>query len=71
MDASESDRLSNRLLCSVDEAASLLGVKRTFVFDLLASGQLPSCKLGRLRKIARADLDAYVARLRGADAAAR
>lgn len=53
-----------RLLCDVNEACALLGVRRTFLFGLLASRQLPSCKLGRLRKIARVDVEAYVEQLR-------
>src|SRR5271166_5224624 len=64
MTTSRTDHLPSPLLCSVDEAASLLGVKRTFVFGLLASKQLPSCRLGRLRKIARADVDNFVECLR-------
>jgi excisionase family DNA binding protein len=56
------------LLCSVDEACALLGVRRTFLFGLLAGGQIRSIKVGRLRKIARSDLESYVERLRSAQA---
>jgi excisionase family DNA binding protein len=53
-----------KLLLDVQEACGLLGVRRTFLFGLLASGQIRSVKVGRLRKIAHADLMAYVERLR-------
>ena len=48
------------LLYDVNEACSLLGVKRTFLFTLIASGQLKSVKIGRLRKVTRVDLEAYI-----------
>ena len=50
-----------RLLLSVAEVAAELGCGRDTVYALLASGALPSVKLGgRLRRIRRADLAAYV-----------
>lgn len=52
------------LLVDVNTACSLLGVKRTMLFGLIASGQLSSCKIGRLRKIAWSDLAAFVEQLR-------
>lgn len=52
------------LLVDVDTACALLGVKRTLLFHLMASGRLKSCKVGRLRKIAWSDLEAFVAQLR-------
>jgi excisionase family DNA binding protein len=63
-DLADGSHKPERLLGDVSEACALLGVRRTFLFGLLASGQLPSCKLGRLRKIARADLECFVERLR-------
>jgi len=56
--------LPQRMLVDVNEACGLLGVRRTFLFGLLARGEIRSVKVGRLRKIARTDLDAYVERLR-------
>ena len=56
--------MPQRVLVDVNEACGLLGVRRTFLFGLLARGEIRSVKVGRLRKIARADLDAYVERLR-------
>ena len=50
-----------RLLLSVAEVAAELGCGRDTVYALLASGALPSVRLGgRLRRIRRADLNRYV-----------
>ncbi|MDA8035152.1 MAG: helix-turn-helix domain-containing protein [Actinomycetota bacterium] len=54
-----------RLLLSVAEAAELLGVSRAFAYELVLAGELPSVKLGRLRKVRRGELEAYVAALGG------
>jgi excisionase family DNA binding protein len=47
-------------LLSADELARELGVGRTTAYDLLWSGQIKSLKLGRLRKVRREDLEAYI-----------
>jgi len=52
-----------RLLYSVEEAASLLGIGRTYMFELVAKGQVDSLKIGRRRKVARAALDEFIERL--------
>ena len=53
-----------QLLYSVEEAASLLGIGRTFMFHLLATGEIDSLKIGRRRKIPRDAIDGYIERLR-------
>ncbi|WP_239346162.1 helix-turn-helix domain-containing protein [Frankia sp. Cj5] len=53
------------LLLTTTEAADLLGVSRTTVYELLNAGQLESVRIGRARRIPRAALVAYVDRLRG------
>ncbi len=53
------------LLLTTTEAADLLGVSRTTVYELLNTGQLESVRIGRARRIPRAALVAYVDRLRG------
>jgi excisionase family DNA binding protein len=53
----------SRLLYSVEEAARLLGIGRTFMFHLVATGEVDSLKIGKRRKIPRHALDDYVARL--------
>ena len=48
-------------LLSADELARELGVGRTTAYTLLWSRAIPSMKLGRLRKVRREDLEAYLA----------
>ena len=57
------------LLLRADEAARLLGLGRSKVFEMLASGELPAVRIGRAVRIARADLERWVEERRG-DAAA-
>jgi excisionase family DNA binding protein len=52
-----------RLLYSVEEAAELLGIGRTFMFELVATRQVDSIKVGKRRKIPRAALEGYISRL--------
>lgn len=47
-------------LLSADELARELGVGRTTAYTLLWSGTIPSMKVGRLRKVRREDLEAYI-----------
>jgi excisionase family DNA binding protein len=56
----------NKLLLTAIEAAEVLGVGRSTVYELIAAGQIESVRIGRSRRIPRAALVAYVARLRGA-----
>jgi excisionase family DNA binding protein len=51
---------SDRLLLTVDEAASRLGMKRTFLYELVTRGELESLKLGKARRIPVAALDKYI-----------
>ncbi len=52
------------LLLTVREVAERLGCGRTFVYELISSGDLETVKLGRLRRVPVAALDALVERLR-------
>ena len=54
----------DKLLLSVREAADTLSVSRSRLYEMLAAEELPSVQVGRLRRIALADLLAYVERLR-------
>jgi excisionase family DNA binding protein len=54
----------SRLLYSVPEAARLLGVGRTYMFRLIAAGEIESIKVGKLRKIPRDALGRYIDRQR-------
>jgi len=52
----------------VEEAADRLRVGRTYMFDLVRRGEVPSVRLGKLRRIRASDLERYVTSL--GDAAA-
>lgn len=54
--------MENKLLASPDEACEELGVRRSTLFKLLAAGEIPSIKIGRLRRIPFESLRAYVQR---------
>jgi excisionase family DNA binding protein len=47
-------------LLSAEELARELGVGRTTAYALLWSGQIPSMKIGRLRKVRREDVQAFI-----------
>jgi len=53
----------NTLLYRPEEAASVLGIGRSKVFEFMASGQLESVQIGRSRRITRQALECFVARL--------
>ena len=54
-----------RFLLSVDEAAQSLHISRVGIYRLLKRGELPSVKIGGLRRISVTALQAYVDRLEG------
>jgi excisionase family DNA binding protein len=56
-----------KLLLTPTEAAELLGLGRSTVYELLAAGDLESVQIGRARRIPGAALVAYVDKLRGHD----
>ena len=55
--------LEPAVLLTVPQAAHLLGIKRTKLYELLASGDLPSVRIGSCRRIHRSSLEDYVQRL--------
>jgi excisionase family DNA binding protein len=52
---------STLVALTVEEAARRLGVGRTTMYALLASGEIPSIAIGRLRRVPADALAAYVA----------
>jgi excisionase family DNA binding protein len=52
------------MLYKPDEAARLLGIGRSKVYELLAADELESVKVGSARRIPAAALEEFVARLR-------
>jgi excisionase family DNA binding protein len=56
--------VTDKLLLDLNDVAQSLSISRRLVQQLLYDGALPSVLVGRRRLIARADLDAFVERLR-------
>jgi excisionase family DNA binding protein len=52
-----------RLLVKPEEAAAMLGIGRTRMYELLARREIPSRRIGRSRLIDPADVRAYAERL--------
>lgn len=55
---------TDRLLLTVSEAASLLGIGRSTLYELVASGEVESVTIGRSRRVPTEALATYVERLR-------
>lgn len=53
------------MLCSIRDAANILGVGRTFAYGLIKKGQLETVKLGGRHLVTRASINALVARAKG------
>ena len=52
-------------LYTVEQAATeVLGIGRTRVYELLASGEIDSIAIGRLRRIPESALQAYIDKLK-------
>lgn len=51
---------ANRLTFSLADAASAIGVGKSTLHELIATGKIPVRKLGRRSLILREDLEAYV-----------
>ena len=61
-DAGENSRdVMDRLLLRPAEAAEAIGVSRSRMYELLASGDVPSIRVGRTVRIAVAALQAWIA----------
>ncbi len=58
-----SNPVPDRIAVTPDEAAWLLGVSRSRIYELLNAGDLPSVKIGRSRRIPRQALVDFVAEL--------
>jgi len=56
--------METKLLVSAEEAASILSLGRSKIFELLAEGSLESFTVGRRRLIPRQALDEFVERQR-------
>jgi excisionase family DNA binding protein len=47
-------------LMSPEEVRQHLGLGRTYTYRLLATGAIPSVRIGRLRKIRRTDVEQFI-----------
>ena len=56
--------MCQKLLLTVIEAAQRLGFGRSMTYQLIQKGALPSIKIGGARRVAVADLEEFVGRLR-------
>lgn len=45
---------------SLEEVADMLGVTYQLIYRLVRSGELPAVRLGKLYRVSKADLDAYL-----------
>lgn len=52
--------MNEKLLLTIAEAAERLGMGRTFVYELVARGEIESIKLGRARRILPQALDRFI-----------
>jgi excisionase family DNA binding protein len=59
--------MTAKLLLRPEEAAEVLGVGRTKVYELMAAGELESVQVGRSRRLPTAAVEAFVAGLRRAE----
>ncbi len=50
-----------RVLLTVEEVAQCLGIGRTLCWSLVHQGEIPSMKLGRLVRVHRVALEAWLA----------
>jgi len=60
-----SPEIDNRLLLKVPEAARLLRISRNLAYELVARGELPSVRLGRVIRVPRRGLEEWIARQAG------
>jgi excisionase family DNA binding protein len=49
-----------KLLLTTDEACRVLAISRSKLYELLGSGNLPSVRIGRSRRIRMRDLEEFV-----------
>ncbi len=49
------------LLMTVEQAATYAAISRSRMYELVARGTVPSVKIGKSRRIPRAEVDAWVA----------
>lgn len=53
--------MNDRALLRVEEVARLLGIGRSKAYELVATGDLPALRIGRLIRVPRHALDRWIA----------
>jgi excisionase family DNA binding protein len=61
LEAGDAPGQSERLLLDSREVGRLLGCGRSLVFQLIAQGELPTVRIGRLVRVPRQALEAWIA----------
>ena len=56
----QTENRTEEALLTPEELAEYLRCGRTYAYRLLAHGEIPSLKLGKLRRIRRSDAEHYV-----------
>jgi excisionase family DNA binding protein len=56
----QTENHSEHALLTPEELANYLKCGRTYAYRLLAKGEIPSLKLGKLRRIRRQDAELYI-----------
>jgi excisionase family DNA binding protein len=54
--------IENRLLLTVPEAARLLRISRNLAYELVAKGELPAVRFGRVIRVPRRSLEDWITR---------
>lgn len=57
--------MQERILCSIRDTASALGMGRTKTYQMIADGQLETVQIGTRRLVKVASIKAFVERLSG------
>lgn len=62
MTSRDADRipLSQRLLLRPEEAAAILGLGRSTIYELVRTGELPTVHIGRTTRIPARDLQSWI-----------
>ena len=55
--------MTTPLLHPVTEAAAILGIGRSMLYQLMAAGEIQTVKIGRRTLVTQAELERYVQRL--------
>ncbi len=62
---------SEQEFISLNHLQEILGIGRTKAYDLVASGELPAIRVGRVIRVRRADLDRWTERQSYVDTASK